>query len=198
MKTKQQRKAEKWKEYQKIVNPAWKEYQKIEALASKEYRKIRDSALKKYDKIRDPALEEYRKIEDSAYKEYQKIIDSALKEYEKIRKPAFEECEKKCKKIDDETEIEEDKSFIDEKITSFLMDNAKDMEKAIIQEIRDKFIEIEEGKIVWKQGFRVRLEEVKEVEERYNQKVDELKEKLKNKDLTKFNPFIDKICGDKK
>ena len=48
------------------------------------------------------------------------------------------------------------------KITSFLMDNAESMQKVLIQEIRDKFIEKVDDKIVWKQGFRLRMQEMDE------------------------------------
>ena len=39
MKTKEQRKAEKWEEYEKIVSPAWEEYDRIEDFALEECRK---------------------------------------------------------------------------------------------------------------------------------------------------------------
>ncbi|MHA1481805.1 MAG: hypothetical protein ACTSQA_00020 [Candidatus Heimdallarchaeaceae archaeon] len=50
--------------------------------------------------------------------------------------------------------------ILNEEIKSFLMDNTEDMQKVLIQEIRDKFIEKVEDKIVWKQGFRVRMQEM--------------------------------------
>jgi len=50
MKTKQQRKAEKWKEFEKIRDPAFEKYEKIRKPAFEEFEKIRDPALKEYQK----------------------------------------------------------------------------------------------------------------------------------------------------
>ena len=66
--------------------------------------------------------------------------------------------------------------ILDKEITSFLMDNAESMQKVLIQEIRDKFIEKVDNKIVWKQGFRVRMQEIEEAKQ---QGKDEIFTKMK-------------------
>jgi predicted RNA-binding protein with RPS1 domain len=68
--------------------------------------------------------------------------------------------------------------ILDEEIKSFLMDNAEDMQKVLIQEIRDKFVEKIDNKIVWKQGFRVRLQEINEIEDKHKQSIKEAYEYL--------------------
>ena len=64
--------------------------------------------------------------------------------------------------------------ILDQEITSFLMDNAESMQKVLIQEIRDKFIEKVDDKIVWKQGFRVRMQEIDEIKEYFEKQINEL------------------------
>ena len=56
--------------------------------------------------------------------------------------------------------------ILDEEIKSFLMENSADMQKVLIQEIRDKFLTMEGSKTVWRQGFRVRMQEITEAEEK--------------------------------
>lgn len=99
--------------------------------------------------------------------------------------------------------------ILDEEIKSFLMDNAEDMQKVLIQEIRDKFIEKVDDKIVWKQGFRVRMQEIEEVENRYNEAIKEVRDNLRaefcdctNEDLLMWEccvgcKDIDRIFKDK-
>jgi hypothetical protein len=50
MKTKQERKDEAYKEYEKVTIPAWKEYGKVTELGSKEYWKVQELAYKEYEK----------------------------------------------------------------------------------------------------------------------------------------------------
>jgi len=72
-------------------------------------------------------------------------------------------------------------NILDKEITSFLMDNAESMQKVLIQEIRDKFIEKVDDKIVWKQGFRVRMQKIKEATDTsYNKGINDLLYKIES------------------
>jgi len=55
--------------------------------------------------------------------------------------------------------------ILDEEIKSFLMENSADMQKVLIQEVRDSYITKEGNKIAWRQEFKIRMREIIEAEE---------------------------------
>lgn len=84
----------------------------------------------------------------------------------------------------------------DKAITSFLKENAESMQKVLIQEIRDQFVEKKGDKIVWKQGFRVRLQEIEEVEARHKEAAAEALKKLEEGIDSRIDDW-ERVAGDK-
>lgn len=77
----------------------------------------------------------------------------------------------------------ENKPLKEKEVETFLMDHSESMPKVIIQEIKQGFLTKDGDKIIWNERFRIRLQEIQEVEQGHKQAVRETyKELIFNED----------------
>lgn len=55
--------------------------------------------------------------------------------------------------------------ILDKEVEEFITKNAKQVQEVLIQDIKDNFVDKIDGKLVWKNAVKVRLQELKEQKE---------------------------------